>query len=115
MDIYNGSSPVGTPSDHVGDDVGIGEAHVPPVGISGISILLINTVDLNLAIPSSAIIAGSAHSSFDIISVGSVDMAVAVVIYNCFLSDVTDGMVLDQPCCAILVKAPVLNVYTQSP
>lgn len=36
----------------MGDDVGLGEAHSPPVGIAGVPILLINTVDLNLAIPS---------------------------------------------------------------
>lgn len=53
VDIYRGAVPTGIPSLHTGVDVGMGDSQEPPVGIDGVSSLLINTIDLKEAIPSS--------------------------------------------------------------
>lgn len=53
VDIYRGAVPTGIPSLHTGVDVGKGDSHSPPVGIDGVLSLLINTIDLKEATPSS--------------------------------------------------------------
>lgn len=53
VDIYRGAVPTGIPSLHTGVDVGKGDSHEPPVGVDGVSSLLINTIDLKEDMPSS--------------------------------------------------------------
>ena len=43
--IHNIASPDGTPSDH---PEGMGFSHVPPVGVEGVVLERLNTIDLNV-------------------------------------------------------------------